>query len=77
LLLTRYPDRLVLAVGIGVGLAVVVGMLRYLLRLAHEDPGDRDPGSLPGIDQSMPASIRAWRRSSAWLGIVARSPPAR
>ncbi|NJD34496.1 MAG: DUF1538 domain-containing protein [Betaproteobacteria bacterium] len=29
LLLTRYPDRLVLAVGIGVGLAVVVGMLRY------------------------------------------------
>ncbi|MBL8478778.1 MAG: DUF1538 domain-containing protein [Sterolibacteriaceae bacterium] len=29
LLLTRYPDRLVLAVGIGVGLAVVVGMLRF------------------------------------------------
>lgn len=29
LLLTRYPDRLVLAVGIGVGFAVVVGMLRY------------------------------------------------
>jgi hypothetical protein len=29
LLLTRYPDRLVLAVAIGVGLAVVVGMLRY------------------------------------------------
>jgi len=29
LLLTRYPDRLVLAVGIGVGLAVMVGMLRF------------------------------------------------
>ena len=29
LLLTRYPDRLVLAVGIAVGLAVVVGMLRF------------------------------------------------
>jgi len=29
LLLTRHPDRLVLAVGIGVGLAVVVGMLRF------------------------------------------------
>ena len=29
LLLSRYPDRLVLAVGIGVGLAVVVGMLRF------------------------------------------------
>lgn len=28
LLLSRYPDRLVLAVGVGVGLAVVVGMLR-------------------------------------------------
>lgn len=29
LLLTRYPDRLVLAVGVGVGLAVMVGMLRF------------------------------------------------
>lgn len=29
LLLTRYPDRLVLAVALGVGLAVVLGMLRY------------------------------------------------
>ncbi|MCF8175960.1 MAG: DUF1538 domain-containing protein [Burkholderiaceae bacterium] len=29
LLLTRYPDRLVMAVGLGVGLAVVVGMLRF------------------------------------------------
>lgn len=29
LLLTRHPERLVLAVGIGVGLAVVVGMLRF------------------------------------------------
>ena len=29
LLLTRYPDRLVLAVGVGVGLAVTVGMLRF------------------------------------------------
>lgn len=29
LLLTQYPNRLVLAVGIGVGLAVVVGMLRF------------------------------------------------
>ncbi len=30
LLLTRYPDRLVLAVGAGVGAAVVLGMLRYI-----------------------------------------------
>jgi len=29
LLLTRHPERLVLAVGLGVGLAVVVGMLRF------------------------------------------------
>ena len=32
LLLTRYPDRLVLAVGVGVGLAVAVGMLRFFFR---------------------------------------------
>ena len=30
LLLTRYPDRLVLAVGTGVGAAVVLGMLRFI-----------------------------------------------
>lgn len=30
LLLTRYPDRLVLAVGVGVGAAVVLGMLRFI-----------------------------------------------
>jgi hypothetical protein len=30
LLLTRYPDRLVLAVGAGVGAAVVLGMLRFI-----------------------------------------------
>ena len=30
LLLTRYPDRLVLAVGAGVGVSVVLGMLRYI-----------------------------------------------
>ncbi len=30
LLLTRYPDRLVLAVGAGVGVSVVLGILRYI-----------------------------------------------
>ncbi|MCF8177755.1 MAG: DUF1538 domain-containing protein [Sulfuritalea sp.] len=32
LLLTRFPDRLVMAVGIGVGLAVLTGMLRFFFR---------------------------------------------